>query len=69
MFSTPEISCPAAGCSARYKKSDLRPNKDLENRVKAHERREKEKERMEREERERAGVDITIDDDDDDDDF
>lgn len=62
MFSKPEIPCPAAGCGARLTKDDLRANKDLENRVKAHARRERERAAEE----ERDQVDITIDDDDDD---
>ncbi|KAF8073814.1 hypothetical protein FPV67DRAFT_769004 [Lyophyllum atratum] len=33
------IKCPAAGCNKQFTRTDLQPNKDLEKRVKAYERR------------------------------
>lgn len=53
MFRQEVIPCPAAGCRAKLTQSDLQPNKNLENRVKAHAKREREKaarEEIEREE-------------------
>ncbi|KAF5382432.1 hypothetical protein D9615_002959 [Tricholomella constricta] len=37
--SSPIVKCPAAGCTKRFTRDDLQPNKDLEKRVKAHARR------------------------------
>ncbi|GLB38458.1 putative zinc-finger of the MIZ type in Nse subunit [Lyophyllum shimeji] len=37
----PSIKCPAAGCTKRFTRSDLQPNKELEKRVKAYERRQR----------------------------
>ena len=62
MFRVPEIRCPQPGCQARFTKGDLRPNKNLESRVKAFARREKERERRERE---KDDIDMTLDDDED----
>jgi len=61
MFRVPEIRCPQPGCQARFTKADLRPNKNLENRVKAFTRREKERERRERD----IDIDMTLDEVDD----
>jgi SUMO ligase MMS21 Smc5/6 complex component len=60
MFRVLEIQCPQPGCRARFTKADLRPNKNLENRVKAFARREKERGRRERD------IDMTLDEVDDD---
>ncbi|KAG6830696.1 hypothetical protein H0H92_015172 [Tricholoma furcatifolium] len=35
----PSIRCPAAGCTKRFSRANLKPNKDLAKKVKAHERR------------------------------
>lgn len=61
MFKSNEIKCPAAGCQAMITRADLVPNRDLENRVKAHARREREAEERRREE----GDEEIISDDDD----
>ena len=53
------VKCPATGCSASLTKSDLKPNKELEARAKAYERRMREKEREEHE----AVEEVEIDDD------
>ncbi|KAF8319720.1 hypothetical protein DL93DRAFT_2074688 [Clavulina sp. PMI_390] len=58
MFNQPTITCPAHGCRAQLTKADLVRNKNLENRVKAHLRREKERAEKEM----RDAVDMTIED-------
>lgn len=62
MFKSNQIKCPAAGCQAMITRADLVRNKDLENRVKAHARREKE---MEEKRREEGDEEVISDDEDD----